>query len=130
MTVLWRGVLAAALAMFFTSGYAQQTVRPQPLKSGLDFTGPEVRELQHDDFANPGMLWISRGETLWQEAAGRDGKSCAACHGEAKTTSTTVSAPSSRSAANAASRRSRSSTNRRNCWRSPRTSRSSRAGCR
>jgi sulfur-oxidizing protein SoxA len=83
--IVWRRVLAAAFVLFFTAGHAQQPVRPQPLKSGLDFTGPEVRELQHDDFANPGMLWISRGETLWQEAAGRDGKSCAACHGEAKT---------------------------------------------
>ena len=81
----WRGILAAALATFLTGGLAQQPVKPQPLKSGLDFTGPEVRELQHDDFANPGMLWIARGEALWQEAAGRDGKSCAACHGDAKT---------------------------------------------
>ncbi|MEO8442176.1 MAG: sulfur oxidation c-type cytochrome SoxA [Betaproteobacteria bacterium] len=85
MIVWWREALAAALAMFFTGALAQQPVKPQPLKSGLEFTGPEVRELQHDDFANPGMLWISRGETLWQEAAGHDGKSCAACHGDART---------------------------------------------
>ena len=81
-----RAVLIAALAWHCAGAAAQQPVRPQPLKSGLEFTGPEVRELQQDDFANPGMLWITRGENLWQEAAGREGKSCAACHGDAKTT--------------------------------------------
>ena len=65
-------VLIAALA-WHCAAAAQQPVRPQPLKSGLEFTGPEVRELQQDDFANPGMLWITRGENLWQEAAGREG---------------------------------------------------------
>ena len=79
--LLRRAVMIAALAWHCVNAHAQQPVRPQPLKSGLEFTGPEVRELQQDDFANPGMLWIARGEKLWQEAAGREGKSCAACHG-------------------------------------------------
>jgi sulfur-oxidizing protein SoxA len=30
------------------------------------------------------MLWITRGATLWQEPAGRDGKSCTGCHGDAQ----------------------------------------------
>jgi sulfur-oxidizing protein SoxA len=81
---LRRAVLVAALAWQCAGANAQQAARPQPLKSGLEFTGPEVRELQQDDFANPGMLWITRGDKLWQEPAGREGKSCAACHGEAK----------------------------------------------
>jgi sulfur-oxidizing protein SoxA len=63
---------------------AQQAIRPQPLKSGLEFTGAEVQALQQDDFANPGMLWVARGEKLWQEPAGGGEKSCAACHGEAQ----------------------------------------------
>ena len=66
-----------------TTALAQPAVKPQPLKSGLEFTGAEVRDLQHDDFANPGMLWLSRGEALWQQAAGKAGKSCASCHGDA-----------------------------------------------
>jgi sulfur-oxidizing protein SoxA len=57
---------------------------PAPLKSGLEFTGAEVRAMQQDDFANPGMLWVERGEKLWQDAAGAGGKSCAACHGDAQ----------------------------------------------
>lgn len=42
-----------------------------------------MRKLQADDFANPGMLWVARGVKLWGEAAGKSGKSCAACHGDA-----------------------------------------------
>lgn len=81
MTTLLRWLVAAAL-IAACAAHAQDAARPRPLKSGLDFTGPEVRDLQHDDFANPGMLWISRGETLWQQAAGKESKSCASCHGE------------------------------------------------
>ncbi|HET6493378.1 MAG TPA: hypothetical protein VFG44_10445, partial [Burkholderiales bacterium] len=44
---------------------AQQAQRPQPLKSGIDFAGAEARALQQDDFANPGMHWVARGEKLW-----------------------------------------------------------------
>jgi sulfur-oxidizing protein SoxA len=62
---------------------AAEPQRPQPLKSGIEFAGPQVRELQRDDFANPGMLWVARGERLWNEGAGASGKSCASCHGEA-----------------------------------------------
>ena len=80
------GLLALSLAFASAASHAQHAaVKPQPLKSGLEFTGVEVRDLQQDDFANPGMLWVARGETLWQEAAGREGKSCADCHGDAKT---------------------------------------------
>src|SRR5688500_12479748 len=64
---------------------AAASARPAPLKSGIEFTGPEVRALQQDDFGNPGMLWVARGEKLWGEAAGRDRKACASCHGDAKT---------------------------------------------
>jgi sulfur-oxidizing protein SoxA len=59
---------------------------PVPLKSGLEFGGADIRALQADDFANPGMLWVVRGEKLWREPAGKDGRSCAGCHGDAKET--------------------------------------------
>ena len=54
--------------------------RPSPLKSGIEFNSTDVRALQADDFQNPGMLWVTRGEALWQAAAGKSGKSCADCH--------------------------------------------------
>lgn len=81
----WPGaLLAACFVVMLPNAAAQQAVRPQPLKSGAEFVGAEVRTLQQDDFANPGMLWVARGEKLWQEPAGKEGNSCASCHGDAK----------------------------------------------
>lgn len=37
--------------------------------------------MQQDDLANPGMLWVARGERLWQERPNAAAKSCADCHG-------------------------------------------------
>jgi sulfur-oxidizing protein SoxA len=72
-------------------GYGTQTasrplerpIAPGVLKQGSAFTSEANRTLQADEFANPGMLWVTRGEKLWNEAAGSAGKSCAACHGDA-----------------------------------------------
>ena len=33
-------------------------------RSGYAWLGPELRALQDDAFANPGMLWIDRGRRL------------------------------------------------------------------
>jgi len=77
-------LLAAGLMFAGGAGLAQRAAdRPQPLKSGLDFAGAEVRALQQDDIANPGMLWVERGAQLWREAAGAQVKSCESCHGDA-----------------------------------------------
>jgi sulfur-oxidizing protein SoxA len=35
--------------------------------------------MQDDDTANPGMLWVEQGRTLWNQQV--NGASCAACHG-------------------------------------------------
>jgi sulfur-oxidizing protein SoxA len=43
---------------------------------------PELRQMQDDDSANPGMLWVSDGEALWRRKEGSTGKPCADCHGE------------------------------------------------
>lgn len=56
------------------------------MQSGIGFASADVRALQQDDFANPGMLWVVRGEKLWNEPAGKSSKACAACHGDARTT--------------------------------------------
>lgn len=39
--------------------------------------------MQADDFANPGMLWVARGEKLWNAPSGRNKQSCAVCHQDA-----------------------------------------------
>ena len=57
--------------------------RPHPLLPGTQFQSAEARQMQADDFANPGLLWAERGEKLWSEPRGTDGKSCASCHGDA-----------------------------------------------
>lgn len=54
------------------------------MKSGTEFVSDDLRKLQADDFANPGMLWVARGEKLWSEPAGISGKSCASCHADAR----------------------------------------------
>lgn len=76
-------LLAALLLVcaWVSVAWAANPARPQPLKSGIAFASADVRSLQADDFANPGMLWVARGERLWREAPS-GGKSCAACHGD------------------------------------------------
>lgn len=55
---------------------------PGERRSGYVLLGTELRALQDDDFANPGMLWVDRGERLWKARAGRSQQSCQDCHGE------------------------------------------------
>jgi sulfur-oxidizing protein SoxA len=69
-------VLAASLA-----GAQERTLPLANLRSGVTFAGPDVRALQADDAANPGMLWVQRGNELWTTAA--PGGSCASCHRDA-----------------------------------------------
>ena len=78
----WSGFWLAALP-FATVCHGAEPQKPAPLKSGVEFASADVRRLQADDFENPGMLWVARGAKLWGTSAGKDGKSCAACHGEA-----------------------------------------------
>jgi L-cysteine S-thiosulfotransferase len=55
------------------------------LISDLELMGPAIQAMQADDTANPGMLWVGEGEALWRQPAGRSGRACADCHGEAST---------------------------------------------
>jgi sulfur-oxidizing protein SoxA len=55
------------------------------VRSGIEFAGASVRAMQADDFTNPGMLWVERGEALWKAAPASGQKSCAGCHGDVKT---------------------------------------------
>ena len=58
---------------------------PAAPKSGAAYASAEIRALQADDGANPGMLWVANGETLWSEKTVAEAKSCANCHGAATT---------------------------------------------
>jgi len=78
------GCIVLALAVLVSAAAAQERAIPlQGLKSGSAFLGQDLRSLQADDFANPAMLWVARGEKLWREPAGSGGQSCASCHQDA-----------------------------------------------
>ena len=84
----FRGGIAASAPAFILivvalTASAAEPQRPVPLKSGIEFASADVRRLQTDDFENPGMLWVTRGTKLWNEPAGKGGKPCVACHGDA-----------------------------------------------
>ncbi len=87
--LLWCWAILAGVSVFAS---AAEPRRPDPLKSGLDFSGAEVRALQQDDFSSPAMLWVTRGEKLWSEPAGKSNQSCANCHQDARTSMKGVSA--------------------------------------
>jgi L-cysteine S-thiosulfotransferase len=55
-------------------------------RSGFTFMTPETQAIQNDDTSNPAMLWAKDGEALWTGKAGAADKSCADCHGDARTT--------------------------------------------
>jgi sulfur-oxidizing protein SoxA len=85
--VNWRLALVALTAAGLIPCAAdalEPPIAPSALRSGIQFAGAEARAMQADDFANPGMLWVTRGERMWREPAGSAGKSCASCHGAAE----------------------------------------------
>jgi sulfur-oxidizing protein SoxA len=76
---------ALSLAIVCTVSHAQERkVVPSPLRSGSSDMSADLRAMQADDFANPGMLWVEKGARLWSVRAGSAAKSCADCHGDAR----------------------------------------------
>ncbi len=85
-SVLRQRLLAAVLLLLslgHVSVMAQQRLLPlDKVQSGLAFTGPEILELQADDFANPALPYLDKGAKLWSQGAGKADKSCESCHGD------------------------------------------------
>jgi sulfur-oxidizing protein SoxA len=50
-------------------------------RSGYEFLSPETRDMQEDEFSNPGFQTVDEGAELFI-TAGENGKSCASCHGD------------------------------------------------
>src|SRR2546423_1954365 len=75
--------LAAGLALAAVATVAAE-IAPEARRSGYDFASPEIRAMQDDETANPGMLWVSQGESLWARKAGVAARSCQDCHGNAE----------------------------------------------
>jgi sulfur-oxidizing protein SoxA len=78
-----RWVATAAVLLAGLAAPHAQGLRPGDLRSGFEDMSRENQALQRDDTANPGMLWVQEGETLWSRKAGAANRSCADCHGEA-----------------------------------------------
>ncbi len=53
-------------------------------RSGFEFQSANTQALQLDGFANPGLLWVDRGQTLWVEVPPTGAMSCQGCHGAAE----------------------------------------------
>ena len=54
----------------------QRNIPLDQLKSGLEYSSPEVRGLQlDDDFASPSAHGIDKGAQLWNQVAGSNNKS-------------------------------------------------------
>ena len=84
-------LLTPALVLAATAAMAADIASEARL-SGYDFAGPETRAMQDDDTANPGILWVLQGESLWAKRAGAAERSCADCHGDARTSMKGVAA--------------------------------------
>jgi sulfur-oxidizing protein SoxA len=80
---LCAGLLGCLAVFALGAARFERPIPREALKQGSAFASAEVRAMQADEFSNPGMLWVTRGERLWREPAGAAGQSCAACHGDA-----------------------------------------------
>lgn len=68
--------LAALFPIFFFG-----SLQADELKSGYEYLTQETREMQDDDFSNPGMTAVEEGRVEFHRAGVND-KSCATCHGK------------------------------------------------
>jgi len=50
-------------------------------RSGYEFITPATRDMQDDDFLNPGMFTVEQGRQLFNAKPDGAGKACAECHG-------------------------------------------------
>lgn len=60
------GSLSCALVLVVHASAQQRGIALDQLKSGREFLGAELRAMQDDDFSNPGLLWVERGQVLWR----------------------------------------------------------------
>ncbi|MEZ6001140.1 sulfur oxidation c-type cytochrome SoxA [Hyphomonas sp.] len=57
-------------------------IAPEDIQSGYDFLQPETQSLQDDEFANPGYLWVDKGQALFNQAPENGGPTCSSCHSD------------------------------------------------
>jgi sulfur-oxidizing protein SoxA len=79
-----RRLLAASAVVALTGSVLAGEIPLNNRRSGYDFMGRETRAIQDDDTANPAMLSVLEGGTLWARKAGAVGRACADCHADAR----------------------------------------------
>jgi L-cysteine S-thiosulfotransferase len=79
----WPSIAAIGTLLLVSISIAAAEIAPAERRSGFADMSPESQAMQKDDTANPGMLAVLEGETLWTQPAGAAGRSCAQCHGDA-----------------------------------------------
>jgi sulfur-oxidizing protein SoxA len=72
-------VIGVSIATLFAA-----EIPPTERRSGYTFMAPDTQAIQNDDTANPGMLWVLDGETLWKAKTGAAMTACADCHNDAR----------------------------------------------
>ncbi len=83
-----RGLAVGAASLLFVLGVVAVRgiageIPPDQKRSDYSLMSRETQAMQDDPMANPGMLWVLEGETLWEQKAGAAQRSCADCHGTA-----------------------------------------------
>ena len=84
---------AALLGLAATALVAARAEIPlDQRRSSYDDMSRDTKAMQDDDTSNPAMLSVLDGEALWNARAGTSGKSCADCHGDARSSMKGVAA--------------------------------------
>jgi len=76
-------VLYAAALLIAALPVAAGEISSAERRSAYADMSRETRAMQDDDTANPAMLSVLDGETLWNQRDGSARRSCADCHGDA-----------------------------------------------
>jgi sulfur-oxidizing protein SoxA len=80
----WGSAVVVITLLIALPSFAAE-IAPADRRSDYEQMAPQTRAIQDDDTANPGMLSVLDGEALWNRRDGAAGKSCADCHGDART---------------------------------------------
>ena len=91
LRIVLRGIVLLGLATN-TLVAARAEIPLDQRRSSYDDMSRDTKAMQDDDTSNPAMLSVLDGEALWNARAGTSGKSCADCHGDARSSMKGVAA--------------------------------------